>query len=46
MMQRLKAILFRSGKPAARQSTSFNGLLLDQTREAVFVSLHRIGNLR
>ncbi|MCU1553509.1 MAG: hypothetical protein JWM13_995 [Arthrobacter sp.] len=46
MMQKLRAILFLGRKPAPRQRTPFNGPLLDQKREDVFVALHRMGNLR
>ncbi|MET3919402.1 hypothetical protein [Arthrobacter sp. UYEF20] len=46
MWQKLQALLFFSRKPAPRQTTLFNGSLLDQKREDVFVAMHRMGNLR
>ncbi|MET4095283.1 hypothetical protein [Arthrobacter sp. UYCu712] len=46
MMQKLQGLLSFSRKPAPRQTTLFNGPLLDQKREDVFVALHRMGNLR
>lgn len=46
MRQKLQALLFFLRKPARRQTTPFNGALLDQKREDVFVALHRMGNLR
>ncbi len=46
MRQKLQALLFSSRKPAPRQTTPFNGALLDQKREDVFVAMHRMGNLR
>jgi hypothetical protein len=46
MRQKLRALLFFGRKRAPRQTTLFNGALLDQKREDVFVALHRMGNLR
>jgi hypothetical protein len=46
MRQKLRALLFFCRKRAPRQTTLFNGPLLDQKREDVFVALHRMGNLR
>ena len=46
MRQKLQALLFFVRKPAPRQTPTFNGALLDQKREDVFVALHRMGNLR
>ncbi len=46
MLQRLQAVLSSSRKPAPRPTAPFNGALLDQRREDVVVSLHRLGNFR
>jgi DNA-binding sugar fermentation-stimulating protein len=46
MRQKLQALLFFVVKLARRQTTPFNGDLLDQKREDVFVALHRMGNFR
>ena len=46
MRQKLQALLSFVRKPVPRRTTPFNGALLDQKREDVFVALHRMGNLR
>lgn len=46
MLQKLQAVLSSSRKPAPRPTAPFNGALLDQRREDVLVSMHRLGNLR
>ena len=44
--QKLRRILRRALKPAPRHTTSFNGQLLDQKREDVYVVMHQTGPIR
>lgn len=46
MIRKLKDVLLFSRKPAPRQTTRFNGQLLDQKREDVFLAMHQIGLIR
>ncbi|MEC5180367.1 hypothetical protein [Arthrobacter sp. CG_A4] len=46
MMQKLRAVLRFGRRPAPRHTTLFNGQLLDQKREDVYVALHQFGLLR
>ena len=46
MMQKLQAVLSRKRKQGPRRTTRFNGPLLDQRREEVFIALYRVGLLR
>jgi hypothetical protein len=46
MKQKLQALLRLSLKPAPRHTTLFNGQLLDQKREDVYVVMHQMGLIR
>lgn len=46
MMQKLKAVLSGKRKQRRRRTTRFNGRLLDQKREEVFIAVYRAGLLR
>lgn len=46
MKQKLRRILRRDLKPAPRHTTLFNGQLLDQKREDVYVVMHQLGPIR
>ena len=46
MKQKLQRILRRALKPAPRHTTLFNGQLLDQKREDVYVVMHQTGLIR
>lgn len=46
MRKRLKDLLVFNAKPAVKDKTVFNGQLLDQRREDVFVVLHQMGVIR
>lgn len=46
MKQKLQGILRRALKPAPRHTTLFNGQLLDQKREDVYVVMHQMGLIR
>lgn len=46
MKQKLRRILRRALKPAPRHTALFNGQLLDQKREDVYVVMHQMGLIR
>lgn len=46
MKQKLQRILRRGLKPAPRHTSLFNGQLLDQKREDVYVVMHQMGLIR
>lgn len=46
MKRKLQRILRRALKPAPRHTTLFNGQLLDQKREDVYVVMHQMGLIR
>ena len=46
MKQKLQRILHRALKPAPRHTAQFNGQLLDQKREDVYVVMHQMGLIR
>lgn len=46
MVKRLMKLLALNAKPAVKDRTVFNGQLLDQRREDVFVVLHQMGVIR
>ncbi|MBT8160889.1 MULTISPECIES: hypothetical protein [Arthrobacter] len=46
MAKRLKDLLVFNGRPVEKDRTLFNGQLLDQRREDVFVVLHQMGIIR
>ncbi|MDD1476158.1 hypothetical protein [Arthrobacter sp. H16F315] len=46
MKKKLQRLLQLSLSPGARRKTQFNGPLLDQKREDVFLTMHRIGFIR
>ena len=46
MKQKLQSLLRLSLKPAPRHTTLFNGQLLDQKREDVYVVMHQMGLIR
>lgn len=46
MGKRKKNILVFNGKPGGKDRTIFNGQLLDQGREDVYVVLHQLGVIR
>ncbi|MDN4643292.1 hypothetical protein [Arthrobacter sp. PsM3] len=46
MKQTLHRLLRRCLQPAPRRTTLFNGQLLDQKREDVYLAMHRIGLIR
>ena len=45
MMNKLYTVLFRQ-KLARRESTRFNGQLLDQKRDDAFLAMHQAGLIR
>lgn len=45
MMKRLRRVLRLGWQPALTNKTLFNGQLLDQNREDVYVVLHRMGGV-
>ncbi|MFY9636894.1 MAG: hypothetical protein WAL27_19440 [Cellulosimicrobium cellulans] len=46
MKQKLQSLLRLGRKPAPRHTTLFNGQLLDQKREDVYVVMHQMGLIR
>ena len=46
MMNKLYTVLFRTRKPERKESTRFNGQLLDQKRDDVFLAMHQAGLFR
>jgi hypothetical protein len=46
MMKRLRRVLRLGWQPALKDKTLFNGQLLDQKREDVYVVLHQMGVIR
>lgn len=46
MAKRLKDLMIFKGKPVVKDKTIFNGQLLDQRREDVYVVLHQMGIIR
>jgi hypothetical protein len=46
LAKRLKDLLVFNGKPVVKDRTVFNGQLLDQRREDVYVVLHQMGIIR
>jgi hypothetical protein len=46
MAKRLKDLMVFNGKPVVKDKTLFNGQLLDQRREDVYVVLHQMGIIR
>jgi hypothetical protein len=46
MMQKLQAVLRLARRQDPRHTGLFNGQLLDQKREAVYVELHQHGLIR
>jgi len=46
MVKRLKELKVVKAKPAVKDKTVFNGQLLDQHREDVYVVLHQMGVIR
>ncbi|MCB5282994.1 MULTISPECIES: hypothetical protein [unclassified Arthrobacter] len=46
MKKKLQRLLQLSLNPGPRRKTQFNGPLLDQKREDVFLTMHRIGFIR
>lgn len=46
MMTKLYAVLFRAKRPELKDSTRFNGQLLDQQRDAAFLAMHQAGLFR
>jgi len=46
MKQKLQSLVRLSLKPAPRHTTLFNGQLLDQKREDVYVVMHQMGLIR
>lgn len=45
MMKRLRSVLRFGWQPAMKDKTLFNGQLLDQNREDVYVVLHQMGGV-
>lgn len=45
MMKRLRRVLRLGWQPALTNKTLFNGQLLDQNREDVYVVLHQMGGI-
>ncbi|MDV8147934.1 MULTISPECIES: hypothetical protein [Arthrobacter] len=45
MMKRLARVLRLGWQPALKDRTLFNGQLLDQNREDVYVVLHQMGGV-
>ena len=46
MMSKLYAVLFRAMKPELKESSRFNGRLLDQRRDDAFLAMHQAGLFR
>ncbi|WP_223982523.1 hypothetical protein [Arthrobacter sp. NicSoilB8] len=46
MMNKLYTVLFRSRNQEREESTRFNGQLLDQKRDEVFLALYQAGLFR
>lgn len=46
LAKRLKDLMVFNGKPVVKDKTLFNGQLLDQRREDVYVVLHQMGIIR
>jgi hypothetical protein len=46
MMNKLYTVLFRTRNPELKESTRFNGQLLDQKRDDVFLAIHQAGLFR
>jgi len=46
MINELYKVLLRTRKPARKEATRFNGQLLDQKREDVFLAVHQAGLFR
>lgn len=46
MMKRLRSVLRLGWQPALKDKTLFDGQLLDQKREDVYVVLHQMGVIR
>ena len=46
MVKRLMELLGVNAKPAVKDKPVFNGQLLDQQREDVYVVLHQMGAIR
>ncbi|MBO1268260.1 hypothetical protein [Arthrobacter cavernae] len=46
MGKRKKDILVFNGKPAGKDRTIFNGQLLDQRREDIYIVMHQMGVIR
>lgn len=46
MMKRLRSVLRLGWRPALKDKTLFDGQLLDQKREDVYVVLHQMGVIR
>lgn len=46
MMKKLYMVLFRTRKPELKESARFNGHLLDQKRDDVFLAMHQAGLFR
>jgi hypothetical protein len=46
MMNKLYTVLFRARKPELKESTRFNGPLLDQKRDDAFLAMRQAGLFR
>jgi hypothetical protein len=46
LAKRLKDLMVFNSKPVVKDKTLFNGQLLDQRREDVYVVLHQMGIIR
>ena len=46
MMNKLYTVLFRARQPELKESTRFNGQLLDQKRDDAFLAMHQAGLFR
>jgi hypothetical protein len=46
MMKRIRSVLRLGWQPALKDRTLFDGQLLDQKREDVYVVLHQMGVIR
>ncbi|MDQ0211118.1 hypothetical protein [Arthrobacter bambusae] len=46
MAKRLRDLMVFNSKPVVKDKTFFNGQLLDQRREDVYVVLHQMGIVR
>lgn len=45
-MQKLQEVLWLARRPVPRPTSLFNGQLLDEKREEVYVELHQLGFIR